>query len=119
VAANENQAELIIQDHRVIDDARRIPIAPLLERRANASFAILSESLAPQDVEGPMLRYLHEPRGRIIGDAIAGPPAERREQRFLHYVLDQLDMTGAEDTRERCRHPGGFVTKEVVDEGGD
>ena len=77
------------------------------------------QALASQQVEGTVLRDLNEPRGRIRRDAIAWPPCQRDEQRFLHHILDKIDALRAEDARQRGGHACGIMPKEVLDERGD
>ena len=109
---DEDHAQLVVEQHGVVRDRHVVTIAPPDDLLADGVFPILRQLLPAEHVERAMLRDLHEPGGRIGGNAIARPASERGQQRVLHDVLDELDVARAEDARQRGRHARGFVRRD-------
>ena len=116
---NEDHPELIVEDHGVTLVQRSVRDTPLGDLLADACVAIHGQPFASKHIEGSMLRNLHQPGGWIPRNPVVRPASERREQRLLHHILDEIDTRRAQDAREGRCHPSGFMPKEVVDEGGN
>src|SRR5206468_6218357 len=66
--------------------------------------------LAPQAVDALTARRGHEPRARVLGDALARPVFEGGDERVLHALLREIEV--AEALRQRRGEPAGLLVED-------
>jgi hypothetical protein len=96
VAGQEDQPEDVVLD--VVDLGVEIGHAVVLPEVVAQLFGLAAQRVdAAEVVDATPLRGRHQPRGRIVRDALRGPLLERSDQRVLGEVLGQGHVPG---------HPG-------------
>src|SRR5262249_8802398 len=70
-------------------------------------------------VQGLVLGDAVDPGGWVLGDAADAPRLQRVQERGLDDVLDQLEVSPAEEPGQHGHQPPRLVAEEVLHGGGD
>ena len=103
VAAREDQAEAIVGLGRVTWQCR-----PLQQRQLLGVAAIAAHKVDRAPAGGG-----HEPRPRVVGNALLRPSLERRDQTVLHDLLGNVEV--AEDPDHGSGQPPGLLPEDRRD----
>jgi hypothetical protein len=109
MAAGEDQAEPFVGQGRLLVVALQLR-EPLQELGLS-----LERSLSPYSVYRSVARRREEPGGRAIGDALEGPPLDRRCDRVLEGVLGELEV--AEDADQVREDAAPLLAEDALDRG--
>jgi hypothetical protein len=55
---------------------------------------------AADEIQRQILRYLRDPSGGILRDAVIGPSLQCLGQRFLNYIFGPVDVLDAKNSRQ-------------------
>src|SRR5712692_10954125 len=94
MAAREDKAQAVIRLARLIRHERSLQDRELLQ----------VAPVAPEDVDGPPPGGGHQPRARLVRNALDRPSLERRHQAVLHDLLGAVEVA-AEPQQGRSQPP--------------
>lgn len=112
VAGGEHQAQQVVLDHvvapgvEVVHEIRHCQGLLGLEVEADLFQFLAQAAVAPQQVEGAVVRGREQPGAGTVGDAVVRPALQRRHQGVLGQLLGQPDV--AHDARDAADDAAGF-----------
>src|SRR5437899_261116 len=116
VAAGEHHAQLIVLDgvcpKQLLDGGRQLLVG--LEQPAQLRRERACRALAPQYVDGAMLRGGHEPCGRIVRHPAKRPHLQRAAEGVLRHVFCQREVLDTEDARQRGDDPPRLSPEQML-----
>ena len=113
VAGEEDQPQHVVVD--VVDERIEIGHVHLLTFQGLAELRRTTAQGvgAPERVDGTPLGGLHQPGRGVVGDAVARPLLEGRDQGVLGEILGQRQVAG--QPRQRADEPGRLVAPHPLD----
>ena len=107
MAAGEDQLQPLIADAQIIH------VRWLLELRHFQLTGLLGQGpLATDAIDRTVTRSRHQPRARIVRPSILGPAFGGGDERFLHGLLSELEVTEIPDERRQDAAP--FLTEDLL-----
>ena len=98
MAGREDQPQQIVADVVVEHGVEVRCGLRRIELVAQLLVLAIEEGAAPQLIDRTVFGRSHEPRARVVGNAVAGPLLEGRDERVLREILGKADV--ADDSRE-------------------
>src|SRR5580692_2092350 len=116
MTAREHHAELVVLDaYRIEDLVDRIGQSPLrLQQSSQVGRKSQGRTFASHQVDGAILRGLHEPRGWVFGNTAELPNLQRSAEGVLDDVFCQREIMQAKCPREGGDHTSRFAAEEMV-----
>ena len=117
MAAGEDQAQPVVDDHAPVVVHRRLLLVLGLEghQLGQPLGAVGHRPVPAQAIDRAPPRGGRDPCPRIGRDAVAPPHRDRGLERVLHRVLGQLEVAGLPD--QRGQHDRPFVAERARDRG--
>src|SRR5439155_4606096 len=76
---------------------------------------LVAESPFPPDaVDGPVAGRGRDPRARVVGDAVPGPPIHGRDEGFLNRFFGKVEVAHSAD--EGGERPSLFLPEQALDD---
>ena len=114
MAAHENHPELVVP--KLLADAG---IVRGVSRRAcqladNGLRLVAEDLVAPQGVNGHVVRDAKQPAGGVVRDSLVRPGLQRTEHRVLDGFLGERNVFGTEETRQAGHHAARLMPEQVL-----
>jgi hypothetical protein len=115
IATNEKHSQQIVADLLLKSRGRRIIRSYDQFITGSLEYPQLS-GIAPQGSNQVVMRDAVKPGCGIFGQAFRDPRGERRHQRGLRRIFDQVEVPDPDLARQDCDKSSVFVAEEILDQ---
>src|SRR5205823_8691255 len=97
-----------------VGDLAHVVVSPESLEAGQLLTLALARPPSPEPIDGSVARGRRDPRSGVVGDPVARPALQRRDERFLNGLFGQVEVTGHAD--QRRHRPPGLASEEAFDE---
>ena len=115
MAAHEDHSQLIVSKLAVIRVGEGLRCGPRQLGDDRIGFGC-ERSVASHGVDRNVVCHAEEPAGRIAGRAFVRPRLQRPHQGFLHRLLGEREVGGAEKPHQAGRHAARLMAEQVFEQ---